>query len=115
MADGAPLTFNKVDALPDPLEADAIYFVRTVTGMQIVVTTETGDAVSLEVDGSTIFTQEFPVSAQWLVNHNLGHLPASVTLLSPGGVEIEANIVHTSDNQFVVDLSPPTAGQVIVQ
>lgn len=117
MAAGAHLTFHKVteDNMPPAMVADGIYFVRTATGMRVVVTSENGEAVNLEVPGSAAFVQTFTAAAQWVVNHNLGRKPAAIAVLSPGGVEVDANIVHTSDNQFVVDLSPPMAGQVVVQ
>lgn len=54
------------------------------------------------------FTQQTPAT-QWTVNHNLGYRP-SVELLSIGGVEFDADIVHTSVNQFVVLSVIPVAG-----
>lgn len=116
MADGDALTFHKLlegEHVPVP---NGIGFVRTAGGaMRIVVT---GEADTTEIPLEAIaqqFEAVFANAAQWIVNHNLGRRPASIALLTVGGVEIEANIVHTSENQFVVDLNPPIAGQVIVQ
>ncbi len=61
------------------------------------------------------FVGTFPVSATWVVNHNLGARPAAIRLLTTGGVEFDTLVVHTSDNQFIVSVNPPIAGQVIVQ
>lgn len=45
----------------------------------------------------------------WTINHNLGFKP-HVSLFSVGGVEFEADVTHTSDNQSVVSLAVATAG-----
>lgn len=50
MADGAPLTFNKVTTLPATLQPDAIYFVQKAGNlMSIVVTSALGVAHQLDV------------------------------------------------------------------
>ncbi|MBJ7446861.1 MAG: hypothetical protein JHC81_04940 [Brevundimonas sp.] len=48
-------------------------------------------------------------SAEWIVNHNLGFRP-SVTVLSPGGVEVGANPVHQSTNQLRIYFAAPQSG-----
>lgn len=48
-------------------------------------------------------------SALWTINHNLGFRP-SITLLTTGGVEFEAEIGHVSENQAVATLTQPLAG-----
>jgi hypothetical protein len=45
----------------------------------------------------------------WTVNHNLGLRPA-VTVLSPGGLEVEASVTHISVNQTVITFVTPQAG-----
>lgn len=47
----------------------------------------------------------------WTVNHNLGYKPA-VELYTVGGLEFEAEVVHTSNNQCVVSLVKEIAGFV---
>lgn len=54
------------------------------------------------------FTQSTP-SDTWVINHNLGFRP-SIELLSVGGVEFQADIVHTSVNQAIVYIAIPYAG-----
>lgn len=110
------LTFHKVDAMPPVPVPDGMYFVLDPDGlrMRLIVTTALGDPVNL-VAGAAAFTQTFAEGPQWIVNHNLGHKPSAIAVLTMGGVEVESFIVHTSDNQFVVNLSPPMAGQVVVQ
>lgn len=49
-------------------------------------------------------------SDTWTINHNLGFNP-SVELLTTGGAEFEANVVHTSVNQTVVYIAMPLAGK----
>lgn len=58
-----------------------------------------------------IHTQSAPLDT-WTVNHNKGYRP-SVQVYSPGWVEIEANIIHVSENQIVVQLNEPLTGFVI--
>lgn len=59
------------------------------------------------------FVQVSP-DALWTVNHNLGFRP-QVTVLSPGGLEIEAAIQHISVNQFTVSFNIPQAGSAEYQ
>lgn len=53
-------------------------------------------------------------SAIWTVNHNRGARPL-VQVLTPGGAEVEAEILHVSDNQFQVKFSQPFAGTAIAR
>lgn len=48
----------------------------------------------------------------WTVNHNLGFRPA-ITVLSVGGREMWAEILHTSANQAMVYFDSPVAGMAI--
>lgn len=56
------------------------------------------------------FVQASP-SDEWVVNHNLGFRP-SVTVLSPGGVEVAASVIHQSINQLRVYFAAPQSGAV---
>lgn len=53
-------------------------------------------------------------SALWTVNHNLGFKP-QVQVYSAGGVEVIAQVVHTSDNQYQVSFTSPRTGFSIYQ
>ena len=53
-------------------------------------------------------------SAEWIVNHNLGRL-VSVTVLNPGGVEVEAEVAQVSENQARVYFNLPQTGKVLVR
>lgn len=48
-------------------------------------------------------------ATEWIVNHNLGAKP-TVSVLSPGGVELIADVVHLSTNQARIYFAAPTAG-----
>ncbi len=109
-----PLTFHKVNEMPAAPVANGVFMIRTGDQLRMIVTAIDGDLVEL-VAPAPRFEATFAASGQWVVNHNLGFRPAAVQLLTVGGVEFEASIVHTSANQFVVSVSPPIAGQVIVQ
>lgn len=53
-------------------------------------------------------TQAVPATS-WTINHNLGYRPV-VELFSAGGVEMIAEVVHTTVNQVVVSFLSATAG-----
>lgn len=58
------------------------------------------------------YTETFASAAStWTVNHNLGREPA-IQVLSVGGVEMVADVVHISTNQAQVSFATPTAGRV---
>jgi hypothetical protein len=59
-----------------------------------------------------VFTQITP-AASWAVNHNRGRR-VSVTVLSPGGVEVDAAVTNVSDNQVQIDFAAPASGQAII-
>ncbi len=48
-------------------------------------------------------------SAEWIVNHNLGFKPA-VEIFDVGGREVEADVLHMSDNQLRVYFTSAVAG-----
>lgn len=50
-------------------------------------------------------------SDEWVVNHNLGFRP-SATVMSPGGVEVRAEVRHQSPNQLRVYFAQPQSGAV---
>lgn len=53
-------------------------------------------------------------AAQWTVNHNRGQRPATVSILSAGGEQVDAAVTHISANQLVVTFNQPFAGSVLV-
>lgn len=48
-------------------------------------------------------------AAEWIVNHNFGARPL-VQVFSAGGAEIEANIIHITDNQVRIYFAAAQAG-----
>lgn len=82
------------------------------------VTTQSGVATGPPVNvvlppnnstSSTPYTQQFSELSQWIVNHNLGYRPA-VEVYNIGWQEIDADVVHLTNNQFVVNFTKPTQG-----
>jgi hypothetical protein len=72
------------------------------------------NAALAEIDGSSTantFTASFSAALSWTVNHNLGRKPI-VAVFNSGGAEIEAEIVHVSNNQLVVYFVISTAGSI---
>jgi hypothetical protein len=61
--------------------------------------------------GSAVFefSQGSP-SAAWVLNHNLGYRPGTVTVFSPGGQEVEVGVIHNSLNQLTIEFAAPYVG-----
>jgi hypothetical protein len=59
--------------------------------------------------GSAFTFTQASAATTWTINHNLGVRPV-VTVLSVGGMEVEAEVTHTSINQTVVNFVTATAG-----
>jgi hypothetical protein len=72
---------------------------------QIATTAFVNEAIS---SIGYLYTQDSP-ALTWTINHDLGYRPA-VELYTVGGMEFEAEVVHTSENQCVVYLVKATAG-----
>ena len=61
--------------------------------------------------GQFEFTQSV-ASAVWTVNHNLGFRP-NVSVLSPGGVEVWAEVIHANVNQVFIYFDQAQTGLVL--
>ena len=62
------------------------------------------------IPGGPSYTHNQPSpAATWTINHNLGFYP-HIVVLSPGLVEVDANVVHISPNQAIIQFSTPFAG-----
>lgn len=59
--------------------------------------------------GASYVHSQTSAAATWIINHNLGFKP-SVELFNAGYQEIDADIVHTSDNQVRVTLTVAITG-----
>lgn len=64
--------------------------------------------------GADLFEQSFASAPVWIVNHNLARSPATVRVLTPGGIEVEASVTETSLNQIVISFASAQAGRVII-
>ena len=60
-----------------------------------------------------IHTQSSPAMV-WTINHNFGYQPASVTIKSTGGVQVQAQIIHTTVNQTQIYFNTDFAGTAII-
>lgn len=78
-----------------------------------VAVTQSGPPGPAGADGATLDFEhvQSDASTEWIVNHNLGVEPL-VTVLTPGGVEMEANIVHVSVNQVRIYFASAQTGRV---
>lgn len=65
--------------------------------------------------GATVYSYVPPSPlALWVVNHNLGYYPSSVRVLSPGGVEVNAEVVDISINQLQIIFSSAQSGRALI-
>lgn len=55
---------------------------------------------------------EFPAAPVWVVNHNFGRTPCSLTVRTLGGAVVDAEVVHVNPNQTRVYFDAPMAGFV---
>ena len=86
--------------------------IAIIKGNRVPVVRATPVVVNTSVTTYT-HTQSSPAST-WTVNHNLGRIPAAVSVLSVGGVEVEAGVTHVSNNQLVVEFASSQVGSVRV-
>jgi Major tropism determinant N-terminal domain len=54
------------------------------------------------------YVQAVPATV-WTINHNLGYRP-TVGVFSPGGVEVEADVLHVSLNQTTITFNAAYSG-----
>lgn len=100
-----------VDA--EPLEAGvtpAMLFPATP------VSADAGNIAKLGLDlgvyvGRYVHQQSSPATT-WTVNHNLARRP-TVSILSNGGVEVEAAVSHITLNQLTISFAAAFAGQAV--
>jgi hypothetical protein len=109
-----PILGGKFNVLPEHFgnlaaTADPIVLTLYQEGGAIYLTLLNTDFSAGGGDGGYDHVQSSP-SATWTINHNLGYRPA-VSLLSAGGVEMIAEIVHTSANQVVATFKQAVAGR----
>ncbi len=83
-----------------------------VNGQPVQVIDIVGLGAQVRVGGGLQpFEHNQPAAASlWTINHNLNRWPASVSVLSVGGVEMLADVTHISINQCTVAFASPTAG-----
>ena len=96
--------FARVDARTGGLER-----LQTTNKSDLVAAINELAARETRISGSAyMYTQTTP-AAVWTINHNLGLWP-TVSILDPGGNEIEADVTHPSVNQLVIRFAIPIAG-----
>lgn len=90
--------------------ANAVIYVPTAGGGSVYgfVTDKRGNPLPLVTKGYE--HNQAVASATWVINHNLGMRPLIHCFL-PSGVEFEDDIVHTSENQAIVNLAVATIGR----
>lgn len=67
------------------------------------------------VNKATTFTHtQSSASAAWTVSHNLGFRPGGVAVVDSGENVVMGDILHSSDNEFVINFSSAFAGKAYV-
>lgn len=99
----------KVNTLPVPAEADAIYYTLGNGGVVNAYVTDRRGNPKPIVGYAYVHGQAI-ASAEWTINHNLGFRPM-ISCYTTGGVEFEAEVVHVSENQALARTAVPVAGQ----
>lgn len=97
-------------AQPDPLPAQFV----NIPASPAEIAAAVDDAIAaLDIPQIYEHVQAAPL-ATWTVNHNFGRAPASVRVLSIGGVEMIADVVETSVNQVVISFAAPISGRAVL-
>lgn len=101
----------------DIVESDdksQIFPVSLTTTVEINKVTD-GDFGPVDGGSTPTYThnQTSPATS-WTVNHNFGYRPSGISVISVGGQVVNADITHTSVNQFIVSFSMPYSGMVRV-
>ncbi len=79
-------------------------------GSQIASTIS--DFAEAAIDATSYYQEELTPASTWTLNHNLGYRPKT-SVYSVGGVEVSAEVVHTSDNQVQILFDAPFAGYAV--
>lgn len=106
---GLLLTLRPVQAAQAQAMGNAEEVVLALGALWIGPKGDKGDQGDPGVNGAGYEHEQAAASDEWTVNHNLGFYP-SVAVRSTGGVEVEAEVLHVSVNQFKVYFSAPFAG-----
>lgn len=53
-------------------------------------------------------------SSSWTVTHNLGYYPGGVSIIDSGENVVIGDIIHSTDNQFVINFSSAFSGKAYV-
>jgi hypothetical protein len=105
------LILTEVQILEEQEESSILQ--EVVSEVVIVSAAEQGPPGPAGVSSNASFSHtQSAASDTWTVNHNLGFRPAA-SILSVGGKEMWAEVIHTSNNQFLAYFDAPVAGVAI--
>ncbi|MCE7868903.1 hypothetical protein DYH09_00850 [bacterium CPR1] len=95
--------------------SQTVYLTAETKPVQVVLPATAATIVEVGKQGPAgtsgagyIHTQAVAAST-WIINHNLGYKPA-VAVVTVGGAELLAEVLHTSINQTVIYLASAYAG-----
>jgi hypothetical protein len=95
------------------VDDDSSVLQEVVEEVVIVSEAEQGPPGPPGVSSNASYTHtQASASDTWTINHNLGFRP-SVALLSVGGREMLAEVIHTGANQAIAYFDSPISGQAI--
>jgi hypothetical protein len=112
----APSYPSLIAIINDRLAASGVAFPAGGTvGQTLVVTQETPRLVGWGnvANNAPLKFDQATNSAEWLWNHNLGYRPKP-QVYNLAWQEIDAEVVHNSDNQLRVRVNPPGQGYILI-
>lgn len=80
-----------------------------VGNKQVYITHSAAEANDVAASIAPYTHTQSSASSTWTINHNFGVKPL-VAIINSGGNEVEAQLVHTSNNQVIAYFSTPVAG-----
>lgn len=97
--------------MPEPLPPVAAV-IEPPAGLFAAIAGLQGPAGAPGPSGTHYQHTQAAAASVWTINHNLGYRPA-VSLLTPGGVVMLAEVVHASVNQALAYFDNPVAGLAV--
>jgi len=97
--------FDGVEARIGPVD----HLTTVSQGNLVAAINELNARGTLSAGGATYIHVQGSPASEWVIPHNLGRR-ASVVVLTAGGVEVEATVLHESDLVARIQFTVPFAG-----
>lgn len=91
-----------------------VSFVGPAQRIEIALVGAQGAAGTPASGGQRYEHVQSSASAEWIVNHNFGYR-AIIEVLSPGGMTVVAEVIHSNDNQARIFFNTPQSGTALAR